>query len=248
MSDGSNEEQSSDYYNAYSETVKHMAKPENYLTLYEQYFAAYAGQDINVLELGIFEGHSLEYFAHMLKKASIFGIDHQPRDREYSTSRIKTYSGLQQDSDLHQRILTENGITSFDIIIDDCSHIGGVTLNSYNALFPFLVPGGLYVIEDWGTGYWPEWPGGHALNLDQHLKTASGPTNWLRKLLKRDSEYPDEAFPSHQFGIPGLLKQLVDEVGMADATGRRGIGTGQLPSIDFINVYQGIAFIKKCDR
>lgn len=184
----------------------------------------------------------------MLKNASIFGIDQAPRDRDYSSPNIKTYAGSQEDRDLHQRILTENNISSFDIIIDDCSHIGGVTLNSYNALFPLLVPGGLYVVEDWGTGYWPEWPGGQALNLDQHLKIASGPTSWLRKLLKLDSKFPDEAFDSHRFGIPGMLKQLVDEVGMADATGGRGLGTGQLPAIEFVNVYQGIAFIKKSDR
>jgi SAM-dependent methyltransferase len=248
MSDDASENQSSDYYNAYSDTIKHMAKPENYLTLYEKYFAEYTDTKINVLELGIFEGHSLEYFAHMLKEASIFGIDQQPRDREYSTSRIKTYTGSQDDENLHQRILSENNIPSFDIIIDDCSHIGGVTLNSYNALFPKLVPGGLYVIEDWGTGYWPKWPGGHALNLDQHLTVSKGPTTWIRKLLKLDGRYPDEFFPSHFFGIPGMFKQLIDEVGMADATGERGLGTGQLPAIEFINVYQGIAFIKKSDR
>jgi hypothetical protein len=31
---------------------------------------------------------------------------------------------------------------------------------------------------------------------------------------------------------------------MADTTGGRGLRTGQLPAIEFVNVYQGIAFIK----
>jgi hypothetical protein len=82
-------DQSSVYYDAYSEAVKHMAKPENYLALYEQYFADYADKKINMLELGIFEGHSLDYFSHMLKNASIFGIDQAPRDRDYNSPKVR---------------------------------------------------------------------------------------------------------------------------------------------------------------
>ena len=42
----------------------------------------------------------------------------------------------------------------FDIIIDDASHIGELTKTSFWHLFDHhLKPGGLYAIEDWGTGY-----------------------------------------------------------------------------------------------
>lgn len=63
MSDDPPKDQSSEYYDAYSEAIKHMAKPENYLAIYEQYFAKYTDKQINVLELGIFEGHSFDYFS-----------------------------------------------------------------------------------------------------------------------------------------------------------------------------------------
>ena len=49
------------------------------------------------------------------------------------------------------------------IIIDDCSHIGEFTALSFWHLFDrHLKPGGLYVIEDWGTGYMRGTPDGKA--------------------------------------------------------------------------------------
>ena len=49
----------------------------------------------------------------------------------------------------------------FDIIIDDASHFGDLTkIAFWHLLDNHLKPSGLYVIEDWGTGYWSDWPGG----------------------------------------------------------------------------------------
>src|SRR5438309_8699047 len=52
----------------------------------------------------------------------------------------------------------ETAPEGFDVIIDDCSHIGELTRISFWHLFEHhLKPGGLYVIEDWSTGYWDSW-------------------------------------------------------------------------------------------
>jgi len=56
-----------------------------------------------------------------------------------------------------------------------------------------LRPKGHYVIEDWGTGYWHDWPGGKP---------------WQPEDRSRENE---DYFPSHPWGIPGFLKQLLDE-------------------------------------
>ena len=47
----------------------------------------------------------------------------------------------------------------FDIIIDDGSHFQEHIFTSFNILWPFLNPGGIYVIEDLATAYWPEYGG-----------------------------------------------------------------------------------------
>jgi hypothetical protein len=43
-----------------------------------------------------------------------------------------------------------------DLIIDDASHMYGLTKTSFETLFPLLRPGGLYIIEDWAWGHWQE--------------------------------------------------------------------------------------------
>jgi hypothetical protein len=52
----------------------------------------------------------------------------------------------------------------FDIIIDDASHFGDLTKIAFWHLFDnHLKPSRLYVIEDWGTGYWSDWTDGKNL-------------------------------------------------------------------------------------
>ncbi len=50
-------------------------------------------------------------------------------------------------------------ISSLDIIIDDGSHINEHVIETFKMLFPLLKDGGLYVIEDIQTSYWPDYGG-----------------------------------------------------------------------------------------
>ena len=57
----------------------------------------------------------------------------------------------------------------FDIIIDDGAHTYSHTKASFDVLFnDYLKPGGIYVIEDWGTSYFPDWPDG-SLNGEEGM-------------------------------------------------------------------------------
>lgn len=245
------------YYNSYSEEKQSIAKPRHYLELYEKYFFNLFDKELHILELGIFDGHSLDYFSKTFPKAHISGVDINPCARTFSSDRIKTYQGSQDDPALFQTILRENNTPRFDIVIDDCSHIGSLTLASFNILLPLLAPGGLYIIEDWGTGYYKQWPGGRRFSAKTHLKTSYRIpkilTNLLSSLLWRLSldkyisrmTYSCEYFASHTYGIPAILKQLVDEVAMEDASGPLGSGERISPTIEFVHIHPGIAFIQK---
>ncbi len=240
------------YLESYTEDYKGAIKPDNYLELYDQYFAPLFDKKITILELGIFGGQSLAYFANLFPKATIIGLDINPCPVSFDTDRIKTYQGSQNDPDLMERIIKENNIDKFDIIIDDCSHIGSLTCDSFHLFFPHLVKGGLYVVEDWGTGYWNASPDGREFNPSDHLiYQKQGVGSWFKGLLKKPlkrifkhSKY-QQVFKSHQFGIPGFLKQLSDEVAMADITGSRGLNAPKSPRIEYLHFYIGIAFIKK---
>ncbi len=240
------------YIESYTEDYKGAIKPANYLELYDQYFAPLFNKKITILELGIFGGQSLAYFAKLFPKATIIGLDINPCPMTFDTKRIKTYQGSQNDPDLMKRIIKENNIDKFDIIIDDCSHVGSLTCDSFHLLFPHLVKGGLYVVEDWGTGYWSPYFGGQVFNPSNHLIYQKQDTgfqfkSFFKKLLKRKAKPPQttDIFKSHQFGIPGFLKQLSDEVAMADITGKHGLNTPKSPRIEYLHFYIGIAFMKK---
>lgn len=151
--------------------------------------------------------------------------------------RIRTYTGPQQDTALLDRIARENAPHGFDIIIDDCAHIGVFSRVSFWHLFEHhLRPGGIYIIEDWGTGYWRDWVDGIVLPdgssrsspllyqliraagrlqrnslIDSNLFTRSLASSLKRFLLHRQHK-------GHDYGMVGLVKELVDEMGMEDRT------------------------------
>src|ERR1041385_3025356 len=131
------------------------AEHAHYLQQYEEYFGPLLDKDIRLLELGIYHGGSLLLWRDYFQKGVIVGLDIEPVAIEDASGRIRTYQGMQQDTQLLDRIGSENAPEGFDVIIDDCSHVGELTRLSFWHLFDnHLKPGGLYVIEDWATGYW----------------------------------------------------------------------------------------------
>jgi hypothetical protein len=79
-------------------------------------------------------------------------------------------------------------------VIDDGSHRPPHVIRSFGILFPMLVDGGLYVIEDIQTSYWPQWRG----SLDRDDPTTS--MAMVKRLLDglNHEEFLDEDYePSY---------------------------------------------------
>lgn len=212
-------------------------KSENphYLRDYEALFADIASKEVRLLELGVDKGGSLLMWRDFFERGTIVGLDLNPAEVDDPTGRIHTYRGRQEDTDLLSRIAREQAPDGFDIIIDDCSHIGELTRTSFWHLFQHhLKPGGIYAIEDWGTGYWgwyadgrdyrPAMPGPLA-GLASRLRKAAGNVAeraWVQRVPRlspflRRHTYK-RRLASHDYGMVGLVKQLVDECGMGDIT------------------------------
>jgi 8-demethyl-8-alpha-L-rhamnosyltetracenomycin-C 2'-O-methyltransferase len=51
----------------------------------------------------------------------------------------------------------------FDVVIDDGGHRMDQQLVSFKTLFPHVKSGGLYIIEDLHTSYWPNWGGSESI-------------------------------------------------------------------------------------
>lgn len=175
-------------------------KPVSYYDYYEEYLELDPNEITNVLELGIHEGGSLLMWRDFFPTARIFGVDLGGNVTFEGIDRIHTLQADQTDGVAIGGFLVSHGVETLDLIVDDCSHIGLQTKQSFELLFDdFLKPGGHYVIEDWGTGYWQHWADGADLKEPDARLEMEG------------------VFQSHLHGIPGFIKQLVDRIEMFDS-------------------------------
>jgi demethylmacrocin O-methyltransferase len=100
-----------------------------------------------VLEIGVGSGASLFAWRDYFPNASILGVDNHPRSMILGEARITTYLGSQ---DVREELMFfANGVpVTYDLIIDDGCHVLHSQLLSLFFLYPYLNPGGIYVIED----------------------------------------------------------------------------------------------------
>lgn len=149
--------------------------PHFYTPLYHQLFLELRDRPIRLLEIGVggydvqtAGGASLAMWADYFATGQITGIDIAEK-RLALNPRVKIYRGSQDDPIFLKKICDERG--PFDIIIDDGSHLPKHVVTSFNLLFPSLVNGGLYVIEDVQTAFWPRF-GGSSLHGGDTVKLA----------------------------------------------------------------------------
>jgi len=223
-------------------------KAGDYLANYVREFGHLADKPIALLELGIREGASLLLWRDMFPQAHIAGLDINPMSLSDDSGRVRAYQGLQQDHATLDRIASEVAPEGFDVIVDDASHLGRYTAASFWHLFPnHLKPGGIYVIEDWGTGYWPNWPDGREYRGPYPAPGQMGPPpsiepsspGRMEQLLARLTRSPArDRFPSHDFGMVGFVKTLADAVAVDIRgplpEGARRVSGSEIASVKFL--------------
>lgn len=137
-----------------------MLKWQHYFEIYERHFAAFRGRPVTVLEIGVFQGGSLQMWSDYFgSEARIFGLDTDPRCAEFCGERVQVWIGDQSDRALLERLSAAAG--GFEIVIDDGGHRMEQQVTSFEVLYPRLRDGGVYVCEDLHTSYWREFGGGY---------------------------------------------------------------------------------------
>jgi predicted O-methyltransferase YrrM len=139
--------------------------------LVDQYAEFFSSREFcppkNVLELGVWDGGSVAFWFECFDPQKHVGIDNQQKQdsqyfKRYVSSqgleqRIKIYWGTDQGDTARLQEIVKNDFSGpLDLVIDDASHMYGLTKKSFEILFPYLRPGGLYIIEDWAWGHWNE--------------------------------------------------------------------------------------------
>jgi hypothetical protein len=156
----------------------------HYGSTYHRIFRCKKYQRLTLLEIGVgghqgyVGGESLAAWRCYFPFAKIVGCDIEDK-RQLAEGRVRIHMIDQSSASDLARIATEEG--PFDIIIDDGSHLNMHQIFSFKNLFPHVSDGGIYVIEDTQTSYWPEF-GGKPVN-QQTLSTAMGYFTELAKYL-----------------------------------------------------------------
>lgn len=127
----------------------------HFLDIYERHFAKYRDTPVHMLEIGVFKGGSLELWRKYFgDDAVLFGVDINPDCAARVTAPNQVRIGSQDDPAFLRGVAAEMG--EIDIVLDDGSHVSGHQQVSFETLFPLVKDGGLYVIEDTHTAYWPD--------------------------------------------------------------------------------------------
>jgi hypothetical protein len=216
---------------------------------FEQHFGHLRDKPIKILELGVFHGGSLLMWHEYFSSGLIVGLDRKPNPIKGLPERIRFYQGSQDDKTLLERIADECAPDGFDIVLDDASHIGQLARDSFRHLFQrHLKSRGIYVVEDWGTGYWDSWPDGKSYHFANKIPKRTLAERVLRKFGWAGQRETDPNFAVHNFGMVGFVKELVDEVAWPDITMPHR-GNSDLHRRDStvrkMTIYNGHAFIVK---
>lgn len=192
------------------DTDKSLAYRQNY----DKYFSHLRNNKINLLELGVYKGGSLLMWGEYFKKGNIVGVDINDIDLKLPKN-VHMEVGDQRDKEFLYNLCERHTKEGFDIIIDDASHYANFTEASFLICFnQLLKPGGIYVIEDWGTGYWEDWPDGKIYKASKdHLIYK------LREEYKGGKEYDapkKKNYENHSSGMVGFVKQFIDELSIED--------------------------------
>lgn len=134
------------------------------------------GRPVNsLLELGVMAGGSCAFFNEICRPKLHISIDananklKQLVDLESYAQRqgriYRHFPGIyQQNTDHILQLMAKAGNTdrfrlTIDWVVDDASHWYEPSKASFNGLFPYLPPDGVYAIEDWAWAHWGPWQG-----------------------------------------------------------------------------------------
>jgi hypothetical protein len=134
------------YFNAHTKGPG-LWKWLHYFDIYHRHFSKFVGQEVHVLEIGIYSGGSLgmwrEYFG---TGCHIYGVDIEPACMTYKSDGIDVFIGDQSDRNFWKRF--RDAVPRVDILIDDGGHAPEQQRITLEEMLPHIQPGGVYLCED----------------------------------------------------------------------------------------------------
>lgn len=205
-----------------------LLKDTHFWLIYESYFKRFQNKRIKLLEIGVYNGGSLWTWRNYFPNAEIIGLDIDDYSLKFASPEdgIRIHLGDQADPIFLQTVIDAE--QNFDIIIDDGSHESHAVIASFKFLFPYLNDNGLYIIEDTGHSYWPdydadrEWNTTHTMQLNPIKKKPKQQTvlNFFKGLTDKVNVWAyrdnDSAGKNNKTGKPDYYENHIFSMSFYD--------------------------------
>jgi hypothetical protein len=166
-------------------------------SMIEKVFSLHDHAEPKIFEMGIWRGGSVALYDQAFRPAKLVAIEwHNEAVRALSAyiqandraEIVRPYYGINQADPQRMRNILGSEFPDRDIsiVIDDASHFYEETKQAFNIVFPYLRPGGYYVVEDWAWAHWR----GENWNRD-YFKGKPALTNLLFELCMLAATRPD---------------------------------------------------------
>ena len=203
-------------------------KWSSYLSLYEAILGPLRQSVQSLLEIGVQNGGSLELWAKYFPHAQcIVGCDIDPKcaNLRYDDPRIRVVVNDATQSSTRTQI--ERLSPTFDVVIEDGSHIPREVIAAFLRYWPMVKPGGIFIAEDLHCDYFPGHEGGVA----------------KRNIANRFfAELVHVINLEHWVGVT-TIAQLLHEFAPADLVDQAKLA-GTIASVSFHN---SVAIVRKAD-
>jgi hypothetical protein len=138
-------------------------KFNHYFDIYEKHFNKYKNKKITIVEIGVFQGGSLQMWRNYFgNEAIIWGIDIDPNCKSLEENNNHILIGSQEDPKFLESIIEKIG--PIDILIDDGGHTQNQQIVSLEILLKYIKDDGIYLCEDVHTSYMNVYGGGYKRN------------------------------------------------------------------------------------
>lgn len=134
----------------------------HYFDIYEKHFKRFKKhKNVRLLEVGVYNGGSLEMWDKYFPKSEIVGIDINPEClglQKNFEDNVKIVIGDQANPNFWNEFKSNH--KPFDIIIDDGGHRMNQQETTFDCMFDHVTENGIFLVEDTHTSYWNHFGGG----------------------------------------------------------------------------------------
>lgn len=138
----------------YNSVTRKATKWEPYFDVYDAYFAKYVNKCPTVVEVGVWNGGSLQMWSEYFGAgAHIYGIDRDPNILNAPVEGTRMVVGDQGDPEFWKMFLTQ--VPEIDVFLDDGGHHMFQQIITLEHVWPHISENGVYICEDTHTSYQP---------------------------------------------------------------------------------------------